>query len=257
MNISLCAQLSKNVAPDFALDMASVEAKINENIQAMEDALKQAVEDESDFAVFGEAFLHGFDSLKFDYKRDIQIASSSASVELAKISALAVKYDIAIAFGYYENAKGVIYSSYLVLDRNGERICNYRRVSEGWRIQEACADYREGKEFISFELDEKEFAIMLCGDFWEDHLLSKIIELDDKVDAFLWPVHCDYKVSFWESTDKADYIKRSEILESPVLFYNNFCEEENTAKGGAYLWYQGKTYAEMPMGKRGVLTFNF
>ncbi len=257
MKISLCAQLSKNVAPNFEIDKNSVQAILAENIQAMEDALKQAVEDESDLAVFGEAFLHGFDALQFNYERDIQLALAEASVELAKISALARKYKIAIAFGYYENAKGVIHSSYLVFDKNGKRLCNYRRVSQGWRIQEACADYREGSDFISFKLKDKDLGIIMCGDFWEDHLLSKIIELDDKVDAFLWPVHCDYKEEDWEKTDKADYIQRSEILASPVLFCNNFCEEKNYAKGGAYLWCQGKTYAEMPMGKRGVLTFNF
>ncbi len=257
MKISLCAQLSKNVAPNFEIDKTSVKNLLAENIQTIEEALKQAAEDESDLLVFGEAFLHAFAALQFNYERDIQIASSLSSLELAKISALAKKYKIAIAFGYYENAKGVIHSSYLVLDKNGKRLCNYRRVSEGWRIQEACADYREGKEFISFKLKDKSFGIIICGDFWEDYLLPQIIELDDKVDAFLWPVHCDYKVETWEKIDKADYIKRSEILAKPVLFCNNFCKEENYAKGGAYLWHQGKTYAEMPMGKRGILTFNF
>ncbi len=219
----------------------------------MKNAVQQAKAKGADLAIFGEAFLHGFDGLQFNYKNDIKIASSSGSEELAEISCLARTNKIAIGFGYYENDKGGIYSSYLVFDENGNRRCNYRRVSEGWRIRETCADYREGKEFVSFKLKNKKLGILVCGDFWEDHLLPQIITLDETVDAFIWPVHCDYEPQHWETGEKQTYAERSQILAKPVLFCNNFCEEKNRAKGGAYCWHQGKTIAELPPGTQGIL----
>ncbi|MEL3908088.1 MAG: carbon-nitrogen hydrolase family protein [Treponemataceae bacterium] len=240
MKISLCAELSTL------------------NIKKNLDTIKRVVEtSKSDLFVFGEAFLQGFDAMSFEYKKDIKIALPENSIEIAQVKNLAKENECAIAFGFYENASGTIFTSCLVVGKTGKTLCKYRRVSTGWRIQNACADYREGENFQNFELDGKRFGILLCGDFWEDKLLPAIADLDAEVDAFLWAVHCDYTIERWEKDEHPEYKKRTTILAKPVFFCNNYTEDELSAKGGAYLWQQGKEIKALKAGKSGVLTFEF
>ena len=238
MKISLCAELS-------TLD-------IHKNLQTISDTMSAH---QSDLFVFGEAFLQGFDALNFEYSHDIKIAVSENDAAIAKIQKLAREKESAIAFGFYENDKGAIYSSYMLIDKNGGRCFKYQRISKGWRISTACADYREGKNFGVFRLGGKVFSCFVCGDFWEDSLLPQIVALDDRVDAFLWPVHCDYSVEKWETSEQAEYQKRSAILAKPVFFCNNYCIGSEKAKGGAAVWKQGNALARLESGKPALLDF--
>ena len=43
----------------------------------------------------------------------------------------------------------------------------------------------------------------------------------------------------------------------PVLFVNSFVDEDDRAKGGAYVFYQGKVVEELEPGKEGVLRYEF
>lgn len=165
------------------------------------------------------------------------------SVEIANIRKLAKDNSVAIGFGFYENEKGGIYSTYLVIDDNGEILTKYQRKSTGWKIKSACADYREGSTFKTFIYKDKKFGVMLCGDFWEDYLLDEIIYMDSEVDAFLWPVHIDFTKEEWNKNEREDYRKRTEILAKPVLFVDNFHFDTKIAR--AYLFKQGKILKEL------------
>lgn len=223
------------------------------NFEQIKKWAKEAKKHGAELLLFGEAFLQGFQAMSFQYKEDIEKCLSSGAKLLAEIRQFAKNEKIGIGFGYYENDKGAIYSSYLVIGESGEVLVNYKRVSQGWKESSACADYREGEVFKSFRYKGKELGLMVCGDFWEDHLLAQIIEMDAQVDAFLWPVHCDYDPVFWEESEKEEYRKRTEILEKPVLFINNYSSLEDEAKGGLYTWHQGKTLKEAPMGNETML----
>lgn len=238
MQISLCAEKS-------TLDVKKNLEKISEVVSLYS----------ADFYVFPEAFLQGFDFLTFNYKDDIDRVVQLGGKEIAFIKRLARENNKAIGFGYYENYKGAIYSSYMVVDKKGETILNYRRVSSGWRPFDTCADYREGSDFYSFNLDGKVFSCLICGDLWEDKLLLPILEMDEKVDAFLYPVHCDYTVDFWENCEHKEYQKRSAILAKTVLFCNNYTEGKKTAKGGAYVWSKGAELYSLGMGAPKSLVF--
>ena len=223
------------------------------NFEEIKRWAKEAKKQGAELLLFGEAFLQGFQAMTFQYQDDIEKCLSRGSKLLAEIRQFAKEEGIGIGFGYYENDKGAIYSSYLVIGESGEPLVNYKRVSQGWKEPSACADYREGEVFKSFRYKGKELGLMVCGDFWEDHLLAQIIEMDAHIDAFLWPVHCDYDPAFWEESSNVEYQKRTEILEKPVLFINNYSSLEDGAKGGLYLWHQGKTLKEVPMGQEAML----
>ncbi|PIE97625.1 MAG: carbon-nitrogen hydrolase family protein [Treponema sp.] len=253
MKIGICAELNKNTASEKKFNANIFNGELQKNIAVIKSCAEKASAKNADLIMFGEAFLQGFDSLTFDYNRDINVAVFQRGKEISEIRDVVRKNKVAVGFGYLENAKGIIYSSYIILDSEGNTVYNYRRVSVGWRIRNACADYREGTSFGTFTLGGKKFTVVLCGDFWEDHLIPEIIKFDNKTDIFLWPVHCDYNIKEWEEAIKKEYAEHSAILDKPVLFCNNYCIEEGQAKGGAYCWHHGKTLYELPAGKNGML----
>ncbi|MGI5066276.1 carbon-nitrogen hydrolase family protein [Treponema putidum] len=241
MKIGLCASENKNDDIDF-------------NISQIENFVKKTRHEKPDILLFGESFLQGFDSLCFEYKKDILTALQINSEPIAKIRSISKKEKTGIGFGFIENDHGAIFSSYMIIGKNGEMICLYKRVSQGWRIDGTCADYREGKDFFEFDFEDKRLAVFICGDLWEDKLLEPIITLNP--DVFLWPVFCSYTKEEWQNGEASAYAERTAILDKPVLFINSLVEENSPAVGGgAFVWHHGNLVKEVPMGKTGFLVY--
>lgn len=237
--------------PQLTLDQPAV------NLQAILKACQEAHGAGADLVLFGEVALQGFEAMTFDYQHDIPLAVGLSSPEIACLCQTAKDLSLAIGVGLYLNIQGGIYSAYLVLDKEGQQAALYKRISSGWLEAKALtnADYRTGREAIIFELEGKKFTIMLCGDYWEDDLLPLWVELDDQVDAFIWPVHCDYSIEEWSSGERQAYADRTQIMFKPILFINNYVEDLGRAKGGAYVWLQGHTLAAQGAGQAGLLVW--
>ena len=227
------------------------------NLALMEEAMVEGSREGWDLLVFGEAFLQGFEAFSFRYREDVHKALFVRSPEITLIRHWARDYKIGVAFGFLENEAGGLYSSYLVLDKKGSLAGHYRRVSRGWKTKEACADYREGKHFISLDFEGWRLTPLICGDFWEDDLLAQIIDRDPETDLFLWPVHCDYDQALWEESECQAYRERTRILEKPILLVNNYIDQADRAKGGVYLWHQGKEVDSLPYGSPGLKELTF
>lgn len=240
MKLALCAEYSED-------------RRFEDNLKRLKRRVREAKMAGVELLFFGEAFLQGFGAMSFDYAEDIDLAFGIHGTEIAEVRAIAAEYRIGIGVGFYENYKGAIYSSYLVVDDRGNSFLHYRRRSKGWKMPHACADYREGTTFESGTFRGKRFGVMICGDFWEEHLLPDLIEMEDSVDFFVWPVHCDYFLDRWERTEKELYRERSAILGKSVLYCNNWKPEDEMAKGGAYHWHLGREIASLSPGEPGML----
>lgn len=230
---------------------------IDANLATIEREIGFAQNSNADIVLFGEAFLQGLESITFNYVHDADVTLGMGSVPIAYLRKTARHYGIGIGVGFYENDHGAFYSSYLVIGKNGEIVHRYRRVSEGWKLPGANADYREGRHFLPFEFEGVKMGVIICGDLWEDHLLKAIADLDAQVECMLWSVHTDYSVEKWEGGERREYIERSSILGSHVMLVNNFVQSEELAKGGAYVWYQGRELAALSPGSPGRLLFNY
>lgn len=223
------------------------------NLETMKRAIKEAGKRGTDLLIFGEAFLSGFEALNFNYLHDAMTALFIKGPEISQVRRWAAEARLAVGFGFYENDNGYLYSSYLVVDRQGNIRGHYRRVSGGWRPAGASIDYQEGDRFVTFQLEGTRLTVLLCGDFWEDDLLMPIIDRDTESDLFLWPVHCDIPIPEWQAIHKEEYRQRSQILSKPIALVNNFVEDEDRAKGGAYLWHLGRELGALPPGQPGLL----
>ena len=139
---------------------------IDFNISQIERAFREA-EGKADLLCFGEAFLQGFDSLRWNYETDRQMAVEQSSEIISRLRKLTSEYGTALMTGYIEKDGEHLYSSCIVL-ADGEIVHNYRRISRGWKMFSITdGHYCEGSETGEFELYGKKIMPALCGDLWD------------------------------------------------------------------------------------------
>lgn len=126
-----------------------------QNIETILRAM-QICSRKTDLLVFGEAAMHGFDCLTWDYDTDCALALSQTDPSIRRICHAAKRFGIGVSFGYFEKAANTIYSSQIVIDASGGVLYNFRRVSVGWKdLHRADAHYREGGAFRYLPLSKQ------------------------------------------------------------------------------------------------------
>lgn len=210
--------------------------------------------DKADLILFGEAYLQGFYSLSFNFEYDVKVALSLNSSHIKQIQEQAKHCDIAVSFGFFELFENSIYSSQIFIDKNGEILNIYRRISSSWKEKYADEHYKEGKNFELFNFMDLKIATCLCGDLWFDENLYTIKKLNP--DLILWPVYVDFSKESWNDVEKYMYAIRTKILESKILLSNYSIFEISDKpylKGGATYFYKGKILKEIEAGKEDFL----
>lgn len=240
MNIGLASSLNKDCDSDF-------------NICQIEEHLKKAKVNNIDLLCFSESFIQGFEGLTWNYKDDKNIALRVNGKEISLLRDLASKYSVALSFGFIENSNDCLYSSNIVIDRNGKIIDLYRRVTAGWKEPIASKEYMEGVDFHTFNLMGKVFATAICGDLWDDERLREMENIN--ADVVLWPLYVDYSTEEWNERILVEYKDRVNNINCPVFMINSYVEEKNRAKGGCYVFYNNEVIKALPMGNVGILEF--
>lgn len=142
---------------------------INEDIEynkaVLADTLRKCA-GRADVVIFEEAFLQGFYGINFIAKHDTTVSISRDDMIIREICSMAKEYAIAVSFGFIEKEDDVFFSSQMTIDKNGQIIDLYRRVSPGWKESFAGKEYCEGDGFHTFHLLGREVAIGLCGDLY-------------------------------------------------------------------------------------------
>lgn len=230
---------------------------INGNIEYNKNKILSTLDEYSgkaDLVVFGECFLQGFDSLCWNHKKDLEVAVRKNSTVVLEIAECCKKNNIAVSFGYIEKDGTDLYSSQLFIGSNGNLVDNYRRISVGWKENEADCNYKEGNGFYTFNYNGIKFATALCGDLWYEENVRSMKEL--KADVVLWPVYTDFNFRQWNESEKLEYAKQASLCGDSVLYVNSVCmnvEAEEIARGGAAWFYKGSIKTETPAGSESLL----
>ncbi|MGY3776843.1 carbon-nitrogen hydrolase family protein [Helcococcus sueciensis] len=226
---------------------------IEYNLGKIKDIVKK-YHKEVDLILFGESFLQGFDCLTWEYLKDTEIALNVESYYIKEIKDLAKGYQVAISFGYIEKSGYEIYSSQLTIDKYGQILDNYRRVSVGWKEPIADFHYCEGEGFRQFNYLNKSISVALCGDLWYEENCIQMKALN--TDIVLWSVYTDFNFQEWNDTIKYEYAEQAKKCGNKVLYVNSHCldkESYNIARGGATLFSNGKIENEISAGEEEVL----
>lgn len=208
----------------------------------------------ADLLVFGESFLHGFEALSWDYEKDKAIAIGLDDDIIKEIKLAARENSIAVSFGMIEKMDEALYSSQITIDKAGEVIDVFRRVSDGWKEPIADAHYKEGDGFHTFTFEGKKILVGICGDFWHEELIEKAGAIEK--DLVLWPVYTDFEPRVWNEEEKFEYAKQAAKLKAPVLYVNSVCydfDEPYISKGGACHFGDGEIIKEVLSGAEAVL----
>ena len=152
----------------------TIDDSIALNVNRIEKALA-SLRKKVDLVAFGESYLQGFNSLKWNFERDRTVAVSVDSQPIKMLRYTAKKYSVAVSFGYYELCDEAIYSSYMFIGKNGEIVNNFRRVSKGWKEYDITDEhYKEGDGFKTFTYMGKRIALAVCGDLWYEENIEQI-----------------------------------------------------------------------------------
>jgi N-carbamoylputrescine amidase len=226
---------------------------IDYNIFKCLDFVERAKKSNVDLLLFGETFLQGFDSLQWIPEKDLLVGIEKQSKMLNILRAYCNETEMALGMGYIERADDKLFSSYLVIDKKGNDLVNYRRISKGWRTQNSDNEtYREGNKIYVFDYMSYKMSVDLCGDFWDDNVIQKIPKA--KIDIMLWPVFVDWDIKQWEDKEFYSYIEQSKKICKNIFYVNSICEEEKSlAYGGAFALINNSLASSMEQGKEDIL----
>lgn len=213
------------------------------NLTQIEKAL-QSVSGKVDLLCFGEAFLQGFDALRWDFHMDQHIALPQNSAIIGKLCNLTLQYGIALLVGYIESFQGCIYSSCVVIDQ-GKVIFNYRRISAGWKAPLADSHYCEGRDVPEFQLRGSHFKIALCGDMWDFPLRFKTDHI------LIWPIYVNFTLCEWAKYEN-EYAKQASIASRYTLMINSLSHSPKS-HGGAFFFVDGKIVQKTDYDKETIL----
>ncbi len=217
------------------------------NISQMKKYMLEAKSAGADVVCFGEAFLHGFDALTWDFDKDKNIAVSTDSELFDKLKLATTEIGVDLFFGYNELDGEAIYSSAALLS-NGKMLYNYRRISRGWKeYSKTDEHYREGDIVETFEYHGLNCAIAICGDLWEAPDRFALGE-----DVLLWPVYISYTPAEWKGGEHYEYACQAVAAADNVLLVNSISDTNDTFGGSS--WFDcGEIREYFEMGKEGLL----
>jgi len=241
----------------IGLTMAKfINNNIGSNISTCISFIKEAKEKGVDLIMFGEAFLQGFGALEWIPEKDLLVGIERQSNELNMLRKYCRKKEIALGIGYIERENGTLFSSYLVINKKGHDLINYRRISKGWRIEKSENNvYTEGTTFYTFDFMDHKITAGLCGDFWTDEVIDK---LPQDIDTVLWPAFVCYDKNEWTEEEYNDYIKQSKKICKNIFFVNSICEdEESLAYCSSFAIINKKLIASIEQGKENILIIKY
>lgn len=218
---------------------------ISFNMDQIELALKRT-SGKADVLCFSEAFLQGFDSLCWNYETDKSIAIERSSKALQHLKCLTKQYGIALITGYIEKDQDILYSSCAVIS-DGEIICNYRRITRGWKEYSITDEhYCEGTEIKPFRLNGKDMCIALCGDLWD------LPERFRTQHILIWPVYTDYTLDEWNCGALDEYAVQAASVSDNVFMINPICRDP-VNHGGSFFFQKGHVTERIPFDEEGIL----
>lgn len=220
---------------------------VEQNLSVLLDSMEEAAGRGVDLICFGEAYLQGFDCLKWDYAADRTMAVTRESGEISRIREASARLGVDVMFGYIEREAETLYSSCMLVER-GEITRNYRRMSGGWKeYTRTDGHYREGCAPLLFDYRGWKCSVALCGDLWDT--TQDAYRLGE--DILFWPLYCSYSREEWLGGTLQEYARQCRDHASLTLMINSICE--GNSEGGCAVYRQGEVTQLLEPGVDGLL----
>jgi len=233
----------------IALMSANLGESYSTQIKQIQDYLEDYLS--VDLLCFGNQYLLGNRQLTGNYEEDIELAIDVDSKEILQLRGLAKKFRVGLGVGFVEkDEEGLLYNSYIILDKQGVMMHLHRSVSDSWMPNPQDPRYCRGNEYTTFNIRGLDLVVASYGDLeYMDNIVA-INELNP--DAIIWPITLSFNPTEWRNEGLNDLANQLKILDSTVLLVNSFSEDD-TSSGGAYVFKEGNVKKELPLGNLGIL----
>ncbi len=219
---------------------------------------KEAIKENCEYIFFGESALNGFDGLKFEYNHDYNKEAFNRESDFLEIKNFCKENQIGIGFGYIEKENGLLYSSFIVFDKTGKEICNYRRISDGWYYGSTFdKNYSCGSDLGYITINNINFDIVLCGDLWTENIISMV--KTSKNNYILWPLYVGYDKELWKDSGKNEYLNHIKSIKKRSFFINSY--DMHLKRDGSFgnlldIDKNGNINSEKEIGSEGILVID-
>lgn len=207
------------------------------NLSAIEGLICGAAALGAQLVLFGEAALTG--ALNDDQpEHDLPLGVAIPGPETDRLADLARAHSLHIGIGLLERCGNHLYDTAVLLAPNGRIILKYRRISRGWRGQQADTQvYREGDTIPTVETPLGRIAFLICGDLFDDSLVRRVRR--EKPDLLLLPFTRSYTGGVidqtrWEREDEPDYAVRAALVGTTLLMTNYLVAPTLVASDGSF-----------------------
>lgn len=241
-----------------ALVVNKIDKLIKENVNKIIEYINMAADKNADLVLFSETALTGLIN-DDNPEHDIELGICIQGDIINEICQIAKNRGINIALGIFEKEEKNLYDSAIFINRNGEIGMKYRRITNGWHnpsIKDSV--YKEGNELITYNSDIGNVCFLICGDLFDEDLVSRARLLD--ADILLFPfARSFYDGSFdqsrWENEELESYVEQIKKTNKITLGVNYLSEEYF---GGAFIVTgEGKLLSDIKLGQEGMLMYDF
>jgi len=221
------------------VQMSSVPGDIDRNTEKMLSFVKEAKS--SDIICFPELSLTGYE-LPGSAAHAVDVSDAAIS----KISAAAVKNNIAIAFGFAEKDNGHVYISHALAGADG-KLTVYRKTHLG-KFEREC--FVQGNEFVVTDTKKAKIGFQMCIESHFPEVTTSLVYRGAEIVLmpFATPMDVKRRMEIWKK-----YL--------PARAYDNgvfvaACNHMKNGKGGGAIIIdpKGDVVAEDISGKEGLLT---
>lgn len=242
-----------------ALAVNRVTDDIHANMASILKMASQAAEDAADLILFPEAALTGLTNCG-DPARDLPLGVEIPGPATDILAGSAKAHGIWLAIGLLEREGFCLYDSAILLSPEGDIVLKHRRIQPQWHARDADPSvYRQGTELSKVETPFGSLAFMICGELFDDGLVSRVREL--KPDWLLFPfARCFGDFSWdqqrWDREESPDYLARVQLVGVTAFMVNYLAD--SSLNGGSFggamvVTGEGKVIKSMPLGESGML----
>jgi N-carbamoylputrescine amidase len=230
----------------------------DENLQAVRGAVSSAAAAGANLVVLPETAITGLVN-NGDPAHDLPLGKAIPGPLTDELAKLAQRCGLHLAIGLFERTGNALYDSAVLLSPQGHMLLHYRRIQPQWhgpRVDPAV--YRQGSRVPAADTPLGRFAIILCGDLFDDDVVSRVCVA--RPDWLLLPLaRCfgegSYDQERWDRDELPLYLERLRAVGCPTLMVNYFSEPDcNAYFGGALVVSAlGEVMASWPLGQAGTL----
>lgn len=243
-----------------ALVVPRVTADTAVNLATVERMSTDAISYGAGLILLPEAVLTGLIN-NDDPSHDLQLGQTIPGPATDRLGTFCSRHGVWLGFGLLEREDTRLYDSAVLLRPDGSIGLKYRRIQPQWHGKKADPKvYCQGSELNTAQTPFGTVAFLLCGDLFDDGIVSRLLSLRADWLLFLF-ARCfsdgtDNQIR-WDTKELPKYVQRIRMARTPTFMVNYLADRslhDDNSFGGAFLVSaQGEVLARQPLGIEGTL----